>query len=329
MKKIFFLNIFIVAIILILLEFLARIFGLAELQGYNKNSFYQENNVALHRPNFSSIVMGKKLITDENGFRIPSKNYKYKNLENILILGDSVSFGVSVDERETFVGKLRKETNRNLFNASVSGHTLTSYNYLIKKYENETTINKVLIFLCLNDIVLAEGIIKKKDIKFIRPDDNNIFIKFLKNDFFLDINFFLREKSVLFNVLKAIGTNNVERWFRDIEPYYQKIDYINEYKKNIKEIIEFSKSKKTHVSFVLLPYKYQIIRDCHPDLMRPQYEIQNIFKELNYELFDLSEEFCDKNEKELFLNFDPMHLSPKGHDFVSKLLLKKQLINNK
>ena len=38
-----------------------------------------------------------EIFTDENGFRIPLSNYVFQSdLDSILILGDSVSYGVSV-----------------------------------------------------------------------------------------------------------------------------------------------------------------------------------------------------------------------------------------
>ena len=329
MKKIFFYNIFIITIILILLEFSIRIFNLIELQGYDKNVFYQKDNISFHSPNIFLTVTGKKLKTDKNGFRIPLKNYKYnKKLENLLILGDSVSYGVFVEEKKTLAGSLRKKIDKNLFNASVIGHTTVSYNYLIKKYEEELPIENVLIFLCLNDIIDKEGVIKKEDLKYISHHrDDNIFIQFLRNKIFIDINLFLRNKSYLFNLLKSISTNNVKRYFDYITPYYQSNEYVNLYKNNIREIIEFSSLKKLNVKFVLLPYKYQIIKNCNSDLMAPQNVVQGVFNKLDYELFDLSKECCDKGQDEFFLNFDPMHLSPLGHAFVSELLLKKKIIN--
>tara|TARA_B000000441_G_scaffold130809_1_gene114462 strand:- start:834 stop:959 length:126 start_codon:yes stop_codon:yes gene_type:complete len=40
----------------------------------------------------------------------------------------------------------------------------------------------------------------------------------------------------------------------------------------------------------------------------------------------LTNEFCQEKEKKLFLNYDPVHLSENGHQFVSNLLIEK--LNN-
>ena len=99
MKKIILFNFLIVTIFFLFLELSLRIFNIISLQGFEKDFFYTEKNVVYHYPNVIKTVMGKKTKTDKNGFRIPLEKFNYKdNLKSFLILGDSVSFGVVVDE---------------------------------------------------------------------------------------------------------------------------------------------------------------------------------------------------------------------------------------
>lgn len=328
MKKIFFINFIIIVSTFLLFEFFLRFFDIIELQGFEKNTFFSEDGITYHNPNILKIGMGKKIKTDSNGFRIPLENFKYdKDLENILILGDSVSFGVSVEEKKTFVGLLRNEINKNFYNTSVAGHRLDNYTILLEKYHQQfPKIKDVIIFLCINDIVTEDGVVQKSNLS-LTSNNNKLTDIIRKNDFFMNINFFLREKSTVFNLAKAIGTQNVKRHFYYEIPYYENEDYLNNYKYNLKKIIDFSDLNRLNVKFVLLPYKYQIENSCETKLMLPQNKINNIFKKINYELFDFSDEFCDKNNSKLFLNFDPMHLSPSGHKFVSELLIKKGVVN--
>ncbi len=325
------LNILIVIFILIFLELIIRFFNFVELQGYDEKAFYNDGNVTLFTPNTITKVQGKKLKTDKHGFRIPIDSYYYdENKKSVLILGDSVSYGVSVEEKKTFIGLLRKKVNKNILNASVIGHNLNNYNYLLKKYEY--TIPKftdVIIFLCLNDIIFEKGIVKKKNLKEItRKETDNLFVALLQNHKILELNFYLRDKSALYNLVKGIGTNTIKRYYNYIIPYYQNNAYLEEYKKNIKEIVKYSKQKNISVKFVLLPYKYQLKENCKNKYMKPQEQIQKIFMDLNYQLFDMTKDFCkEKTKNKLILNFDPMHLSPEGHKFVSRLLIKKNLIH--
>ena len=62
--------------------------------------------------------------------------------------------------------------------------------------------------------------------------------------------------------------------------------------------------------------------------MLPQKKIKKIFKKANLKLNDLSDNFCDdENKKKFFLGFDPVHLSKAGHKFVSELLIGRGIIN--
>ena len=329
MKKTILFNFLIVTIFFLLLELSLRIFNIISLQGFEKDFFYTEKNVVYHYPNVIKTVMGKKTKTDKNGFRIPLEKFNYKdNLKSFLILGDSVSFGVGVDEKDTFVGILRKKINYNLYNSSVAGHRLENYSYLLEKYHNQfSQINEVLIFLCLNDIVSKDGVVREERLN-INSKNDNFFNRIRNKNFFIKINFFLREKSTVFNLVKALGTQNVKRHFNYINPYYNNNIILSQYEDSLKKIINYSKLNKINVRFVLLPYKHQINKKCKNEYMTPQIQIKKIFQKSNYTLFDFSRDFCDKdNNNKLFLNFDPMHLSKDGHKFVSELIIKKGIIN--
>ena len=180
-KKIILINIFVAIGIIIFFECVIRFFDLVNLQGYDKNFFIKEKNVTLNRPNTNFIVAGKKAKIDDNGFRIPLKNLN-NNFYNksIFILGDSVSFGFGVAEEESFVGLLRNEIDYNIFNTSVIGHNLESYIYMLNKYKKNSTyeFKEVIIFLCLNDISISQGVIKKKQLNQIDNSKESYFIKF-------------------------------------------------------------------------------------------------------------------------------------------------------
>ena len=332
MKKIIFVNIIVIFCLVIICEILIRSFNIVGLQGSDKNFFFSENDVVLIKPNSIFKVAGKKVKTDNNGFRIPTKNYIFdENKESILVLGDSVSFGFGVKEEETFIGALRDKINFNLLNSSVIGHNLESYIYLLNKYQKDTNkkIVNTVIFICLNDIHLSQGVILNNIQKKTSENlESSKFIRLFKNKFFININLFFREKSVLFVFLKSIGTNSVKRHYDYMYTSYNNQQLIDEYYKNIIQIKEYSEKKGLKVSFILLPYAYQINNNCKKQLMMPQNKIKKIFKKANLKLNDLSDNFCDdENKKKFFLGFDPVHLSKAGHKFVSELLIGRNIIN--
>ena len=67
------------------------------------------NNTNYLNPNEEGVIFDEKVYTDKNGFRVPSKNFKYIGKKNIFILCDSVTFGNGVKEEETFIGLMRND----------------------------------------------------------------------------------------------------------------------------------------------------------------------------------------------------------------------------
>lgn len=332
MKKIIFINIFLIITIIIFAETAIRFLGLASLQGADKNLFFMENDIILHKPNFSSIVAGKKVRTDENGFRVPAQGVEVNSkLKSKLILGDSVSFGFGVNEKDSFIGIIRNELDINLHNTSVIGHNLQSYIYLINKYSNNSNleIEKIIIFLCLNDIHIQQGVSLKNELqKNLIPPSENFIVKFLKKDIFTKINLFLREKSALFVFLKSVSTNAVKRHYEYMSWRYNDDNLLSEYSKSIKKISDLSKFKNLKAEFVLLPYAYQVQNHCEKKYMKPQKKIKKIFDKLDINLYDFSANFCSNStSNNFFIGFDPVHLSKTGHEFVSRLLIENKIIN--
>ena len=330
MKKIFFFNSIIVIFIIIFIEIIIRSFGIVSLQGVDKKAIYLDAGTILHKPNLVFKAFGKKIKTDEFGFRIPFEKFEYdKKLKTILFLGDSVTFGVGVDEKNSFVGKLRNNISKNLKNTAVAGYHIQDYSVLLKRYHLLfPDIDEVIVILCLNDILLEAGIVRKGNLGNINHHDSEQkFMKFLRNKLFIELNFFLRDKLALFNLIKAISTKNVKRHFNYIVPYYSSKKHLDDFQKNLKDIIQYSKQNNLRLNFVLLPYHHQIKKKCKDELMEPQNILKNIFNKLDYQLFDFSTEFCNiPNNDKLFLNFDPAHLSSQGHEFVSNLLMDKKIV---
>lgn len=326
MKKIIFWNFSIIVIIILILEIFIRIFNIVTIQGNTKDIFFSKNNIIFSKPNRNFEVFGIQSKTDEYGFRIPLNNFQYdKQKPYILILGDSVSFGVGVKEKNSFIGILRKKIQNNLLNTSIMGHNLKSHLYLLK--ENYKIFNKdldqVVIFLCLNDIVPFQGVLKKEDIN----NDNNFFKNFVKNKFTINLNIFLREKSALFVFLKGIFTNPVKRHYDYMLARYKNKQNLNEFENYIKKIDQFSRRNKLKTKFILLPYAHQISKNCEKDLMTPQKIINSIFIKQGLKLHDYSSNFCKNKDLSLFLRFDPVHLSKYGHKYVSNLIIDDKIFN--
>ncbi len=328
-KKVLFFNLIIIISIIFFLEILIRLLNIVELQGYDKDVYYLENDIILNKPNKIFKVSGKQARTDENGFRIPLNDFSYdRNKGNILILGDSVTFGVGVKETDSFIGQLRKTSNKNLYNTSIVGHNLKSYLYIVEQNFNKPGVrfDEIVIFICLNDIVPFQGVVSKKGSAQLETN-KHLLDKYFKNNLTLKINLFFREKSSLFVLFKSLLTSPVKRHYQYMNSMYKDENNIKEFENYILKIKKFSKQNQLNLKFVLLPYTYQIINDCKIEVMKPQNEIKKIFGKLNLVYHDFSKKFCENtNQKKLFLPFDPVHLSKYGHEYVSNLLIENKVI---
>ena len=307
MKKIIGYNILIVALIITLLEISLRLFSSINELGYQENLFKKDSKITLHNTNIESVVFGKKVFTDNYGFRVPYKKYEYNNLSNqgILILGDSVSFGVGVNEEETFIGQIRKKHSTvNIFNTSVSGHNSSDHANLLQFYYDNIKFDKVIIFYCLNDIISLPGVVTNKSA--------------YKQNFFLSkINIFLRNKSFIYIFLKSKFTDPEKRYHDYILPLYKNEKSINFTSRAFNKISEFSKNYNLDLTVVILPYKYQVKENsCTREHLLPQNIIIKIFKLNNIKYYDLTNDFCENGQNSLFLKYDPVHLSRNGHMLV-------------
>ena len=328
MKKIIFINFFTILIIILSLEIIIRFLNIVGLQGYEKEAFYFENGIIFSKPNNTFKVFGKKSKTDKNGFRIPLNNFSYKNeKKSILILGDSVTFGVGVKEKNTFIGILRNNLqDNNLYNTAIFGHNIESYSYILKKnhkkFKNE--INEVVIFLCLNDLVPYQGAVFKKEEK---NEINNFQKNIVKNTFAVKLNVFLRERSSLFVLLKGFLTNPIERHYNYMKVLYDNKKNLIGFEKFVNEIDGFMNKNNLKYRYVLLPYAHQVRNNCKKNLLKPQEIIKDILNKKNLNLIDYTSEFCKTaNNNDLFLKYDPVHLSNYGHRFVSDLLIQDNIL---
>ena len=327
-KKVFLFNIIIFFIFVSSLEVIARILHLADLRGVNSNLIIFERDLHVNATNIESSVFSKKVFTDKYGFRVPKKNFNYKNKNSsILILGDSVSFGVGVEEKDTFVGMLRNEfKNFNFFNSSVSGYHLKHYPKIVNKNKNLDQLSEVVYIFTLNDISFKKTIFNLEDeIKKNKVDKNIKFFNKLKTNIYLKkINFFLRSKSVFYMWIKGIVTKPSERHFYYTYPIYQDTIAVKGLSNEIKKLKKITEENNFKLSVIILPYEFQTrLENCNKNFLQPQNIVKDILINLNIKFYDYTKSFCNFEKPSLlFLKYDPVHLSPQGHGLVFNLLKK-------
>lgn len=318
MKKIIIFNFTIVFLLIFFLELFSNLFKLSGLMGIESGLIYKKNNINYLRPNKDGIVFGQKVTIDQYGFRVPSKDFKYAENNNIFILGDSVTFGNGVKEEETFIGLLRKKfKNKNFLNSSVPGYQIKDHVNVINQSKKFNNIDKILYFFTLNDIYGSSNIV---DIKNQKQNESDYSLK--KYKIFNRLNAFLRNKSYLYMFIKGIGTDPSKRWFLNLFKTYENQN-LDKVKNQFTLLDNYSKNIQSKFIVVLLPYEYQT-RNCSKDILKPQNDILKILKDLNIDFKDFTKNFCKQNKpRKSFYKFDPMHLSKYGHKIVYNNLINE------
>jgi hypothetical protein len=298
---------------------------LSPLVGVSKNLINDTGEFRQNYPNVQATVFGKKVFTDKFGFRVPSSDFNQKKIKNsTLIAGDSVAFAVGVDEKKSFVGLIRKEyQNLNFYNSSVVGYNVKNYKQIIDKYKNINNLKNIILFYCINDIHLQEASNLIKEEK----DNSSDFkiIDFLKNiKFFLKVNDMLRSKSVLYLWIKNISSDTSKRYFMYSFLSYKNSKNLLLVESYLKDIKNISISNNLNLTVVVLPYEFQTRKEnCDKKYLFPQEKIREIMDKLEIRFFDYSKNFCKHDDSyELFLKYDPVHLSEEGHKFVYHLIKK-------
>ena len=313
MKKIIINNLLITLIFFFIFEIFLRSFELADLRGHGKELKEKRTNV-------ETTVFGKKVFLDQYGYRVPYKKFDYKKNENkIIFIGDSVLFGSGVNEEETFVGRLRKDNkDKSYVNAAIIGNDVSENLSDIKKNHKLFGNSNFFIILTLDDILSGKAPEDKNE----ESKKNVNLIQRLKNNYFLNkINLFLRTKSYTYLWLKGIVTKPSKRYFFESFYHYKDEEKINFFDTKMGEIKNFEESKDINIKFIILPYEYQTRNYCESKFLLPQEKILEIFEERKIDYINLTKNFCNhSNPKKLYLNFDPVHLSIKGHDLVFKLI---------
>ncbi len=329
MKKIIFYNFFIFIFFLLFLEVLVRVLNLSNLLGINEDLIVQNSKPLAYKPNMKSIVFGKDVFTDSQGYRVPYINFEYSAKKSILIIGDSTSYGVGVEEEKTFIGLVRKKFPEiNIYNSSLAGHDINDHVLLLNNFKNRINFEKVLYFLNLNDI---DGLSDGKKIQNLNEknyENFNILEMLKKNIILAKINFFLRSKSALYVLMKSIVIDPSKNHFYKTYNNYLIKNNLTKYSKRLDEIF-LNFNKKYSISVIIIPWEYQTRNKCdNEDLFLPQKFLKDYFTKNKINYVDFSKNFCEQEDvKKMFLNFDPAHLSAKGHLFTEKLLLKYNKIN--
>ena len=116
--------------------------------------FYELKKNCSGKHQFKSGFPTVEVYTDELGLRTSKNSNKTKTKENVLVFGDSMTFGVGLKYESTFVGLLEKNhPEYNFYNYAVGSYSPTVHLYKLKNaIKNKILPKKIILFLDLSDI---------------------------------------------------------------------------------------------------------------------------------------------------------------------------------
>lgn len=280
--------------------------------------YYDSRGLKPLSAGYSNEVLVK---VDRFGFRkcsIPIDKLK----RSWLILGDSITMGIGVENDSTFACIIQNQVDSlNILNPSVIGYAAKDYMNVFKCFVIDKVYNldirRIIIFWCLNDVYFTLSDIETPGghLRYLLGD----FLKFLR----LNSRFYLFIKNLVFDRPKSYY-NFDERFYSEDDP---------EFAKSIDKIIEISRlCSKQNIDFrvVVLPYEYQL-RNPNSLIRKPQKIISTRLMNEGITVLDPMEFFRDtsKESKEFFLYGDGMHLSNTGHRLLAEFIIKSLIESQK
>ena len=190
----YFLGLFLLITFIISFDFVLSNTVLKNKNCYKFQEYYYElKKNCKAKDKFKSSFPNVNVYTDNLGLRV-KKNFikRNKDKKNILIFGDSFTFGVGLEHEETYVGLIEKKlTNYNFFNFAVSGYSPSVYLYKLNQMiKSGINPNKIVLFLDLSDVLdEASRWEYDKNINQIKLTSNEVFKKNLIQSDFKSKNF--------------------------------------------------------------------------------------------------------------------------------------------
>lgn len=262
------------------------------------------------KSNATGTVWGKPFHTDDMGGRKATK--RKQGRKKILVIGDSVTEGVGVEDSETFACIMNEKMDSfDIRNISLIGWSVNDYRNAVDTLlvrDSAKEVQKVYLFYCLNDIY---GNSKSKELPQMAG----------KGLFSVLSNVF-QGRWALYTLLKLRLFRNSERYYQYDRRLYEDRIRLDNVLTTMRHISASCKKKNVDFKVFLLPYRSQIPGRSY----LPQKILSVAFNLMgnNTVCYDLLFEMpLGTNMKELYLFADEIHFSPRGHKVIADIVVAK------
>jgi hypothetical protein len=260
------------------------------------------------RPLSSGITNGAPVSVDRYGFRKTGSAIDTTKA-CWLFLGDSVTFGVGIEDDSTFAALVQSRIDSlNILNPSTSGYHIDNYwdvfRCLVLENRHNLVISRVSLFWCLNDIYTDVS-------DYELPGGS---VRYVLSDFLT----FIRVHSRLYFYLKNLVFDRSKSYFLFDKSFYDvENPGFHHAMRTIREMNDVCREMNVSFDLCLVPYEYQ--------LRAGDFTPQNLMMEVLGNHVNIHDPFhadddMDFDSKAYYLYGDGIHLSDRGHSYLAEFL---------
>ncbi len=315
-------------IILIFIEVVVRIYWEPPHRTYQEGLLIKDNLSGYKlRPDFQGMILGRNgeelkipvKINDE-GLRDDFHNYtKEKGLFRILILGDTLAFGIRVEKNELISSVLQKNLKEKGYNMEVINFAVPGYQpaqEYIRYYEEGKKYNPdlVIVVVAMNDILDPD----LEKINFLMDKYGDVYVPDSKIESYVKN---MCQSCVLLYYLY----NNRDYGFVNkgyLKYVYFQWDNSTVWSNYSNELVNFSnglKSENKSLLVVMYPYIVQMKDDENYGLL-PQKKVKDLCVEQGIDFIDVYPWVNNKEYKDYFTP-EGRVANWKGHKIIAETIL--------
>ncbi|MBS1623360.1 MAG: hypothetical protein JST83_05035 [Bacteroidetes bacterium] len=252
------------------------------------------------KANASGVVWGKAFHTDEMGGRKHTKDKKGKR--KILVIGDSVTEGVGVEDGQTFANLLNDQIDSfDVRNISMIGWSTYDYrNALLQLVKTDSSIQSVYVFYCLNDIY------GRSTTKELPPVGQKGWIS--------KVNKALQNGYATYQIIKLLSYRKSDHYYQYDRAFYLDNTRVNSVMNDLSFMKSICDEKQISFMVILMPYQSQL--DGRSDDL-PQKVLSQKMQDHHILYADVLKRLPDVYRMdEMYLFADEIHLSYFGHQNI-------------